>query len=139
VPTNDKEAREDDDAEVEQFDNWFEMLQATVDRFEEENDDLEATLAGDIGFHSYFVADGDDPTRGSHTAIYQAIHETLEGVSVDADIVEAQRGEVTPETVSEEMMAQIDEFTYIPGELRDAIGEKVQERVRKNMEAGADV
>jgi hypothetical protein len=32
------------------------MLKATADRFEEDNDDLEAIVEGDMGFHAYFVA-----------------------------------------------------------------------------------
>ncbi|KKF39899.1 hypothetical protein FK85_24845 [Halorubrum saccharovorum] len=42
-------------ASDDRYDNWMQMLQATAARFEEENDDLEALLEGDIGFHAYFA------------------------------------------------------------------------------------
>lgn len=117
----------------EQYDNWFEMMKATADRFEDENDDLEAIIEGDIGFHAYFVADGDDATRGCHTAVYQGIYNCLGEVSVDADIVEARHGEVTPETVWAEMESQLEEFTYLSSDLIEPIEEQVKERVRKNL------
>lgn len=121
-----------------QHDSWFEMLQATANRFEDENDDLEAIIEGDIGFHAYFVAEGDDPTRGVHTAIIQGFNEAIQEVTIDADIVDINRGNVTPETVREEAMAQLNEFVYLPENIRESIGDHVEERVQKNMEASSD-
>ncbi|GGL25943.1 hypothetical protein GCM10009037_06960 [Halarchaeum grantii] len=115
------------------------MLKATADRFEEENDDLEAILEGDMGFHAYFVANGEDPTRGTHTAVFQGIYDVIEEVSVDAEIVEIRRGEVTPESVREEVLAQLDEHAHFSRDLREAIGDRVEKRVRKNMAGGESV
>jgi len=115
-----------------QFDSWFDMFKATTQRFEDENDDLEAILEGDVGFHAYFVADGGDDTRGCHTAVYQGLYETLNEISVDAEIVESRYGEVTPKTVWKEMESQIDEYAYLPSEVREPIEKRVKERVRKN-------
>lgn len=118
------------------YDNFMEALKATNKQFEDEYDDLEAILEGDIGFHTFFVAEGDDPTRGTHTAIYQGLYELLEEVSIDADIIECNYGEVTPENARKEAIAQIHEFTYLPETMAERIGDRVEDRVRKNMERG---
>ena len=117
----------------DRYDNWMQLLQATAARFEEENDDLEALLEGDIGFHAYFTV-GDDPTRGVQTAIFQGVYEALEEVSFDADLVEMRHGEVTPETVWQEVDDQINEHAYISEGLRDPIRERVKRRVGRNLE-----
>jgi len=116
------------------YDSWFDGIKGVADQFEDDNDDLEAELWGDIGFHTFFVADGEDPTRGVKTAIYSAFAEAIEEVHIDAEIVEMRYGEVTPETVRESVIDQMEEHTYIPSELRAAIGEAIEKRVAKNME-----
>ena len=115
------------------YDNWIQMLQATAARFEEENDDLEALLDGAIGFHTYFTV-GDDPTRGTQAAIYQGVYEALEEVSLNAGLVEMRRGEVTPETVWQEVDDQINEHAYLSDDLRDPIRERVKQRVERNLQ-----
>ncbi|WP_373189953.1 hypothetical protein [Halolamina sp.] len=114
--------------------SWFDAFQASVEQFDEENDDLEAQLWGDAGFHSYFAA-SHDPTRGVGTAIHIAIAELFEEVSVDAEFVEHRYGEVTPVTVRKAVLDQIDEITHLSRELRESIGDQVEERVARNMEA----
>lgn len=116
-----------------QPEDFMEGLKQNADRFEDEYDDLEAVLEGDIGFHAYFTSGGPDPTRGAITAIYQGIYDELEEVSIDAEIVELYHGEVTPETVRREIINQLDEFTYLPENLCEAIGDRVEERVEKNL------
>jgi hypothetical protein len=115
--------------------NFFEGLQINAQRFEDNNDDLEAILEGDIGFHAYFTSGGPDPTRGAITAIFQGIFEVIEEVSVDEELVEIHQGEVTPESVRKEVMSQIDEHGYLGEQFRDAIANSVEERVRRNLEA----
>ena len=116
-----------------EHENFLEALKATNRQFEDEYDDLETIIAGDIGFHSFFIAEGDDPTRGTHTAIYHGIYELMEEVSVDADIVEFHHGDVTPETVWKETRRQMEEYSYIPETMLDPIEDKVKKRVRKNL------
>jgi len=113
--------------------NWFEMLKATADRFEEENEDLEAILEGEMGFHAYFVA-GEDPTRGCNTALFQGFYDVIEEVSVDADMVEINHGEVTPETVWIEYRRQLNEHTYLSEEMESALEQRVKRRVEKNLD-----
>lgn len=117
-------------------DTWYDDLLQTANRFEEENDDLEAILEGRIGFHSFFVADGDDPTRGARTAIYAGIMDSIDELHIDADIVEAHNGEVTPEAVADEVVGQMEQNIglYLDDMLRENIHERVEKRVRKNME-----
>lgn len=115
-------------------DSWCDTFQKAVELFEEENDDLEAELWGDAGFHSYFTA-GHDPTRGVNTAIHIAIAELFEEVSVDAELIEMRYGEVTPENVRRGVLDQIDEHAYLSSELREAIGKQIEDRVAQNMEA----
>jgi len=117
--------------------NWFEALKSTGQQFEAENDDLEAVLEGDIGFHAFFIAEGDDATRGAMTAVYQALYDTLEEMHVDADIVEHRCGEVTPEAVADEIINQIEHENgvYLSDHFRENIRERVEKRVRKNIEA----
>ena len=113
--------------------NWMQSLLGAASQFEEEHDDLEVILEGAIGFHTFYVADGDDPTRGVKTALYSGLNDLLEEVSVDADTVRLNHGAVTPETVRRETMDQITEFTYVPESLAESIGESVEERVRQNL------
>lgn len=126
-------------SEASQFphDNWLDALKGCAEQFEAENDDLEAILEGDIGFHALFVAEGDDPTRGVKTALYQALYDTLQEVHIDADIVDINRGSVTPETVAEEMVDQIEHEhgVYLSDHLRDNIRNRVITRVQENLEA----
>ena len=116
-------------------DNFMDALKATNQQFRDEYDDLEAILEGDIGFHAFFVAEGDDPTRGANTAIFQGLFELLEEIDIDATIIEHNYGEVTPETARKEAIAQINEFTYLPDRMAETIGDAVEERVRNNMRA----
>ena len=116
--------------------NWFEAFRATGEQFDAENDDLEAILEGDIGFHAFFAADADDPTRGVQTAIYQGIYDKLNELHVDADIVRLQHGEVTPETVWLTLRDQLEEFTYLSEPMLLSIEERVKERVEKNLDGG---
>mgnify|MGYP000730534264 CR=1 FL=1 len=113
--------------------SWLGKLRATTDRFEEENDDLEAILEGDMGFHAYFAV-GEDPTRGCTTALFQGFYEVIEEVSVDAEIVEINHGEVTPETVWAEFRSQLHEHTYLSDEMESALEKRVKRRVQKNLE-----
>lgn len=114
-------------------DTWFDGIKDVADQFEEENTDLEAVLEGDIGFHTFFVAEGSDPTRGVRTAMYAGLMELFEEVHIDREMVEMRHGEVTPRTVRRELENQLDEHAYLSQEMRDAIGEKVEERVEKNL------
>lgn len=117
--------------------NFMEAIKATNEQFEDEYDDLEAILEGEIGFHTFFVAEGGDATRGVQTAIYQGIYDRLCEVGIDGEIVELNHGEVTPETVWQETRMQLEEFTYLPETLLEPIEERVKERVRKNLETSS--
>lgn len=119
---------------TEHHENFVDALMAAEQQFEEEYDDLEAIIEGDIGFHAFFVAEGDDATRGVHTAVYQGIYDCLQEVSVDAEIVEIQHGEVTPDTVWKETRTQLEEFTYLPDTLLEPVEDRVKERIQKNLE-----
>ncbi len=115
-------------------DSWFDAIKSTSKQFEDENDDLEVLLEGSIGFHTFFVAEGSDPTRGVQTAIFQGLGDLIEEVHIDREIVEHRNGEVTPETVRKEVENQLDEHAYFSSEMREAIGARVEERVEKNLE-----
>jgi hypothetical protein len=118
--------------------DFYDLTKQANDRFREEHDDAEAIFEGTIGFHAFFNADADDPTRGIHTAIYQGIFNELQEVSVDADIVRINHDEVTPETARAELINQLHEFTYLPENLVEAIGDAAENRVRENLEAMED-
>lgn len=115
--------------------NWMDGLLWLDDKFQEENEDLEAILEGDLGFHAFFTRGGPDPTRGVQTAVYQGIYDQIQELSVDEEIVEMHYGELTPETVWQAVEDQIHEFTYLPESLFDPIEERVKERVEKNLES----
>lgn len=119
---------------VAQPDNFMDGLKQNAARFEDEYDDLEAIIEGEIGFHAYFTSGGPDPTRGVMTAIYQGLYDVLEEVSIDAEIVEIHYGEVTPETTRKAVEDQLHEYTYLPENITDAIGDRVEKRVEKNLE-----
>jgi|GEM_PF-6480091 len=122
-------------------DNWLEALKATGEQFDAENDDLEAILEGDIGFHTFFAADADDPTRGVETAIHQAVNDTFEELFIDAEGVEISHGEVTPESVAEEVLAQIEGNIgqYLSDPLRANIRERVEKRVEANQSSSEEI
>jgi hypothetical protein len=121
-------------AENDDEPGFYDLTKQANDRFKEEYDDAEAIFEGTIGFHAFFNADDDDPTRGIHTAIYQGLFNEFQEVSVDADTVEINHGEVTPETARAELINQLHEFTYLPENLVEAIGEQAEKRVRENLE-----
>jgi len=128
------EARHEIDAQPS---DWFEMLEATADQFEAEYDDLEAILAGDIGFHCYFVADGDNVCRGATTAVFQALSERMEELHIDDETVKYNQGAVSPTAVADEVLSQLEAHTGLGlGEwTREMIREQVESRVRKNMDS----
>lgn len=119
--------------------NWYEALKGTAKQFEYENDDLESILGGNIGFHCFFVADGDDPTRGVQTAVYQALFEMLEEVHIDAELVEHNQGEVTPRSVAVELIGQIEYNAglYLSDRFKEELYEKIENRIERNMEVTA--
>ena len=122
------------DFDDDPYDDWFEMFQATLARFEAENDDLEATLTGDVGVHSFFTAGSEDVTRGTRTAVLEAFDATaLSEVTVDADLVEAHYGDVTPQTVWDVVESQMNERVYLDSTLREEIAERVKTRVADNI------
>lgn len=124
-----------DDADQFSHDSWFVGIQSVAQQFEAENDGLEVQLYGDIGFHTFFSPNGSDPTRGVQTAIHVGLAELLEDMHIDADIVEHHFGEVTPETVGKEALAQMDEVTYLSSNTREAVADAIEDRVRQNIEA----
>jgi len=77
-------------------------------------------------------------TRGTNTAIYQALYDTLEAVSLDDELLEMRYGEVTPEAAGEAVLDQIDEYQYVSDPLRSNIRERVEDRVRSNMQKRAE-
>jgi len=117
------------------YDSWFEAVQALGRQFEAENDDLEVTLEGSIGFISLFTDEPPaDVTRGVVTAMHQAVYETIEAVSLDEELLEMRYGEVTPEAAADAVLDQIDEYQYVSDPLRSNIRERVEARVHHNMD-----
>jgi len=118
----------------------MEALKTCARQFEAENGDLEAILEGHIGFHAFHTSNGESDTRGVQTAIYQALYDCLEELHIDDDIVNQNKGEVTPQTVSDEVLDQLEYFggLYINGRLEQAVADRVQERVRRNQRGKAD-
>ncbi len=118
------------------YDTWYDTFQASVQQFDAENGDLEAILDGDAGFHAYFHANGSDVTRGVHTAIYQALYDTLDEFYVDEELVEMRRGEVTPHAVAAEVIEQIshEHGVYLSEHVEENIRDRVAQRVETNLE-----
>jgi len=122
------------DAEFK-YDDWLDGFREIGAQFEAENDDLEAIFSGDIGFHAFFVADGDDPTRGSLTAVYQALYDNIESLHVDRDVVKWNQGELTPTAVADEVIGQLEGECglYLNERFRENIRERVEQRIEKNL------
>ena len=112
---------------------WYDSLLKAAEQFEDENNDLEAVLEGTIGFHTFYVAEGDDPTRGVQTAVYQGLYDSLEEMHVDKDTVQIDYGEVTPETVWQTVEGELDRHMYIPDSLRENIEQRVKSQVEDNL------
>lgn len=129
---------EDEGAGEPQPETFLDGLKQNADRFEENNEDLEAIIEGDIGFHAYFTSGGPDPTRGCQTAIFQGVYDELEEFHLDAEVVELNQGEVTPQTARREAIEQLQKFTYLPENLVESIGDRIETRVRKNLDQQSD-
>ena len=124
----------DDEVPEFRYESWFDAFQASTRQFAAENEDLEAILEGDAGFHAFVHTEGVDVTRGAHTAVYQALYDVLEDLYVDEELVALRWNEVTPETVAEEIISQIadDHGVFLSEHVEAAIRDRVQDRVRTN-------
>ncbi|WP_311171827.1 hypothetical protein [Halobellus ordinarius] len=117
-------------------DTWFDAFKASTRQFAAETEDLEAILAGDAGFHTFFHTEGVDVTRGVQTAIYQGLYDTLEELYVDEELVEQRHGECTPEAVADEVIEQIthEHGVSLSDHVEETIRDRVTGRVRDNID-----
>lgn len=108
------------------------ILQEASEEFQEH--DLGAmTLYGKMGLHTLYAHDAQDFEAAFETAFLKALSETFEDLWVEADIVEEQHGEVTPETVATETVDQIHELTGVrfDGWAREQFEETLAERLHQ--------
>lgn len=85
-------------------------LESISEEIRERNNLGEAALWGDLGYHTFFNPSRSDYGIGTTTAMHVAFEQTVEELFLDADIVEDNHGEVTPETVAAEAENQLDSF-----------------------------
>lgn len=113
---------------------FFDVMQDSVDRFEDENEDLEALFHGDIGIHGYYTETG-DRCRGVQIAMLAAVMDELGETAFDDDIVEANYGEVTPDTVRQAVHDQLRDLTGFGGKTIEAMADAAAEHVADRMES----
>ncbi|KDE59582.1 hypothetical protein EL22_19975 [Halostagnicola sp. A56] len=70
----------------------------------------EATWFGDLGLHTFYNPSRTGYGIGMTTATAIAFQKTIEELWLEADIVEDNQGEVTPEAVAAEAENQLEEF-----------------------------
>lgn len=87
-----------------------ERLKAASEELRERDSLGEAAWWGDLGYHTFFNPSRTDYGIGMQTAMTVAFQETVEELWLEADIVEDNQGEVTPETVAAEAEHQLEEF-----------------------------
>jgi hypothetical protein len=147
MPTNDSGpdkqtgSRRDSSTDTDfPHEDWVEALKTCARQFDAENGDLEAVLDGSIGFHAFHTGNGETETRGVQTAIYRALYDCLEELHIDDDIVEQNKGEVTPQTVSDEVLDQLEYFggLYVNDRLEQAVTKRVAEQVRRNQRGAGE-
>lgn len=87
-----------------------ERIQAASQELRDRDNLGEMSLAGDLGYHTFFNPSRTDYGIGMMTAVHLAFDKTTDELWLDADIVEDNQGEVTPETVAVEAESQLEQF-----------------------------
>lgn len=99
-----------------------------------------AMMYGRSGFFVLFEWDSDDPTTPFDVAFHKALDDLFGELWLDADIIEEQHGEATPETIATETVDQIHELTGVrfDGWSREHFEETLAEKLRGLNAAGGD-
>jgi hypothetical protein len=70
----------------------------------------EVVLQGDIGVHSFFVPENSRLPMGEETAKLMAFSRATREITLDPDVVRDNQGEMTPEAIADEALAQFEDL-----------------------------
>lgn len=72
------------------------------------------SFSGLCGFHTFFKGDEPGDVRyGMDTAFHAAIDKAFQDMWLDAEVIEEEHGEFTPETAARELEMQLEEFHHV--------------------------
>jgi len=127
-PEQDENNNGDTDMTQDEYSVTDEIVELN-DRFQNNATYGGVSVNGIAGYHSLFNHD-DGIGHAAPTALHAALDDVLVEIMLDPELIEQNHGEVTPETMAEELRLQLDDLTMMGPRFADRLCDRFEEELQ---------